>query len=68
MLKILRFRGFDALRWGLDEEVSVLWYWRRDASRRLGDFERLRAFSSEQNSDARRNWDKTHQEGALALR
>jgi len=29
MLKILRFQGFDALRWGLDEEVSVLWYWRR---------------------------------------
>jgi hypothetical protein len=26
MLKILRFQGFDALHWGLDEEVSVLWY------------------------------------------
>jgi hypothetical protein len=29
MLKILRFQGFDALRWELDEEVSVLWYRRR---------------------------------------
>jgi hypothetical protein len=28
MLQILRFQSFDALRWGLDEEVSVLWYWR----------------------------------------
>jgi hypothetical protein len=29
MLKIVRFQGLDALRWGLDEEVSVLWYRRR---------------------------------------